>query len=99
MSFFINNYKTVVQQNAGDFLSNTLGEEIVMMNMNTGDYIGINKVGSDIWNIIKEPISIKELIEKVLEIYDVSEQQCTAAVEEFLQKIEQHGMLLVKEAQ
>jgi len=93
-NFLENQDKLIVQQNHGKFLSNILGDETVLMNMETGDYLGINNVGSDIWNLLKEPISVRELIEKVLENYDVAEVQCVAEVNDFLKKIEQHGMLL-----
>lgn len=90
------NPDTIIQRNEGKFLANALGDEIVMMNMDSGDYLGINSVGSDIWNLISEPITIDELIKKITAIYEVTEEQCNIEVNSFLAKMLEHDMLIVQ---
>ena len=64
--------ETIIQRNETKFLASALGAEIVMMNTDNGDYIGVNSVGSDVWNLLIEPIRIDDLIKKITELYDVT---------------------------
>jgi DNA-directed RNA polymerase delta subunit len=93
-SFHLN---TIIQRNENNFLANSLGEETVMMDINNGDYLGINSVGTDIWNLLNEPISVQDLIKKLLELYDVSEEECATEINSFLSRMNQQNMLIVVE--
>jgi hypothetical protein len=76
---------TIIQQNDKKFLANTLGEEMVMMNMVNGDFISMNKVGTDIWNLSQQPLSVNELIQKLVKLYDITEPECLSETMQFLQ--------------
>ncbi|MDB5118136.1 MAG: hypothetical protein JWQ79_3628 [Mucilaginibacter sp.] len=67
--------ETIIQRNETKFLASALGEEIVMMNTDNGDYIGVNSVGSDVWNLLNEPIRIDDLVKKIIDLYDVTPEQ------------------------
>jgi DNA-directed RNA polymerase delta subunit len=86
---------TIVQRNENNFLANSLGDETVMMDIDNGEYLGINSVGTDIWNLLQEPISVQELIKKMLDIYEVSEEECTAEINAFLSRMIKQNMLVV----
>lgn len=90
------NPDTTIQRNESKFLANSLGDEIVMMNMDSGDYLGINSVGSDIWNLLSKPTTIAQLIKNITAIYDVPEEQCIGEVDVFLAKMIEHDMLIVQ---
>lgn len=87
---------TVIQRNDSKFLASALGDEIVMMDMDSGDYLGINSIGSDIWNLLENPLTVHDLITKIMGIYDVTEAQCTAEVTTFLFKMQEQDMLIIK---
>ena len=76
---------TIIQQNDKKFLANSLGEEMVMMNMENGDFISMNKVGADIWNLSRQPLSVNELIQQLLKLYDISEAECILETVQFLE--------------
>jgi coenzyme PQQ synthesis protein D (PqqD) len=76
---------TIIQQNDKKFLANSLGEEMVMMNMENGDFISMNKVGADIWNLSRQPLSVNELIQQLLKLYDISEPECIFETVQFLE--------------
>ena len=86
---------SLIQRNDAKFLSSALGEEIVMMNTDNGDYIGINSVGSDIWNLLADPIRIDELLAKMDEIYDVDAAQLKIELGEFMQRMLKQDMIIV----
>lgn len=86
---------TIVQRNETGFLASNLGDETVMMNLDNGDYLGLNKVASDIWNLLKEPISVEKLYSQIINLYDVTEEQCKVEVNDFLKKISEQNMLVI----
>ncbi|MDB5110535.1 MAG: hypothetical protein JWR67_1649 [Mucilaginibacter sp.] len=89
--------ETIIQRNETKFLASALGAEIVMMNTDNGDYIGVNSVGSDVWNLLNEPIRIDDLVKKITELYDVTPEQGKTEIDEFLQRMVKHDMLIIKE--
>jgi Coenzyme PQQ synthesis protein D (PqqD) len=87
---------TVIKRNDTKFLANALGEEMVMMNMENGDFISMNNVGADIWNLSREPVTVKELIGKLLTMYDITPEQCEAETVEFLQASREQNMFTLQ---
>ncbi|OCX51624.1 hypothetical protein BEL04_16520 [Mucilaginibacter sp. PPCGB 2223] len=92
------NPDTIIQRNESRFLASQLGTETVMMDMDSGDYLGINSVASDMWALLEQPIKVETLIKNMVEMYDVSEEVCRAEVDAFLPKMFAQNMLIVKDA-
>ena len=61
--------------------------EIVMMDIDRGKYYSFNEVGSSIWNIIKKPLMVKEIITILLDEFEVDEKTCEISVIDFLSRI------------
>jgi hypothetical protein len=40
----------------GDWLSAMVGDELVMMSAERGNYLGLTPVGARIWELIEEPL-------------------------------------------
>jgi hypothetical protein len=76
-----------LKRNEDQFIVNSLGEEIVMMNTASGDFIGLNSVGTEIWDLLEEPKSFGELIKELMEIYEVAEKQCIDETLPYLNKM------------
>ncbi len=66
---------TVLQRKPG-LLFNEIDGEVVMLSIENGEYYGMDKVGSRIWNLLEEPMSFEALVEKLMEEYEVDEEQC-----------------------
>lgn len=86
---------TIVVRNDGQYITSTVGDEIVMMDMEKGNYIGINSVGSAIWEMIAEPKKVSEISGRLMELYDVEKEQCESQTLAYLEKINELGMLKV----
>lgn len=74
-------------------LFNRVDDELVMMDVERGVYFGINAVGATIWEKIDNPISIQEVINQLLEEFDVSEEICTQETLAFLREAEKHKVI------
>lgn len=64
-----------------------LSGEKVMIDFESGKYFMIKGTGNDIWDMIQNEITVEEIISKLLSEYDVSEEECTKSVNEFLNKL------------
>lgn len=72
-----------------------LDGEVVMMNMEKGQYFMMNEVGSRIWEIIEEPMKISELIDSLLGEFEVERDECENTVMEFLNDLSYGDLIKV----
>jgi hypothetical protein len=77
---------TLLQRKPG-LLFNEIDGEVVMLSIENSEYYGMDKVGSRIWQLLEKPMLFRELVAKLMEEYEVSEEQCTADTLAFLKKI------------
>ncbi len=72
-----------------------IGGEVVLLNIDTGKYYGMNPVLSRIWNLIGEDsVDISDLIAQLLEVYEVSRNECERDLLEALEKLNSENLLV-----
>jgi len=60
-----------------DVVFRDLQGEIVLLNLKTGVYFGLDPMGTRIWHLIREKQSLQEVLDALLEEYEVTEAQCS----------------------
>lgn len=70
-----------------ELLSSRMDNEIVMMHPESGKYFALNPVASRIWELLEEPNSINDLVEKLLREFDVTQEVCKTEVTVFVGEI------------
>ncbi len=80
-----------------EILVNEVGGETVMMSIENGTYYGMNPTGNYIWNLLQEESSIEELLVKLSNTYNLSEDQCQKEVLPFVQTMIDEKILLKKD--
>ena len=66
-------------------LSSKIDEEVILMSIEADSYFGIDPVGSRIWELLsKQPATINELVQILVEEYEVDEQTCRKDVQAFI---------------
>jgi len=78
MERFIQN-KTIVQSK--------IGEEVVMLDMESGFYFGLNSVASVIWGLLADEIGFEKLIEQLMAQFEVERSICEADTQELLDQM------------
>lgn len=73
-----------------------LNGEKVMMNLDKGKYFALNPVGSRIWDIMREEIYVKDILNILLEEYDVDKETCVNNVLNYLGILEDEELITVK---
>ena len=87
---------TYIKRNNEVFASE-IDDEVVMMNIQSGKYFGMDAIGSRIWQLVEEKIQVKEIIAQLLEEYNVTEEQCSNDVLEFLNELYEQNLVQVTE--
>ena len=78
-----------------NLLVSQLAGETVLMNTVTGDYFGINVVGTKIWNLLAASATITSLVESLVASYDISPDQCENEVNIFLKNLESRKLVVI----
>lgn len=71
-------------QNSGNIVSNMNGEK-VMLNVNRGKYFNLGKTGGEIWELLKEPTTVKQLVAILTTEYEIDEEECAEQITSFLE--------------
>jgi hypothetical protein len=77
----------------GDWLAAKVGDELVMMSAEKGNYIGLSDVGARIWELLEAPQDVAALHAQLLKEYDVTPEVCRAEVDTFLKELAKHGAI------
>jgi hypothetical protein len=72
---------------APDVLFRVLGEEGVLVNLTTGRYLGLDMVGTRMWNVLTNATSIQAAYEELLQEYEVEPARLRADVAEFIDQL------------
>lgn len=65
-----------------------LATEAVILNLEDGVYYGLNSVACRVWEMIKEPITVRQIRDSLLLEYEIEEATCTRDLLELLEQFE-----------
>jgi hypothetical protein len=77
-----------------DVLFQELQGEAVLLNLKTGVYLGLNPVGTRIWQLLQEDGSLARVRDTLLREYDVAPEQLTSDLLTLVGQMEQQGLLV-----
>jgi hypothetical protein len=81
---------------ATEQVSCPLGEESAILNLKNSVYYGLDPVGAHIWKLLREPRSIGELRDALVDEYDVEPPRCEQDLLELLEKMRGEGLIEVR---
>jgi hypothetical protein len=87
---------TVYITNTTKFIASDLGEEMILMNLETGDYVALNAVSAEIWKLAEKEASGSQMIEHLLQQYEVEEEVCRKETESCITEMVEKGLLQTK---
>lgn len=74
-----------------------LDDEMVLLNVETGIYFGLDAVGTRIWTLLTEGATEDEIVTRLLDEYEVSPADLSADVSSFLDDLQSKGLALVRD--
>jgi len=78
-------------------LENEIDGEKIMLNIDNGEYYGLDKIASRIWELLNEKIEIESLIQQLLEEYEIDYETCKNDVLEFLDELIKKKLIVIIE--
>lgn len=73
-----------------------LGDEAVVLDPSSGNYYGLNEVAARILELAQEETTLGQIVDRLLDEYDVSRDRLTPDVMTFVQDLERRGLLQVR---
>lgn len=80
-----------------EILFDKVGDEIVMLNLDKGRYHALDEIGSEIWEMIAEPVLVADLISALLVKFEVSPEDCQRDVLAYLADLQERDLLVIHE--
>jgi len=72
-----------------------LDDELILMQVGSGQFYSMDDTARDIWQRLAGPITFEQLIEQLLEHYDLDRQTCVKEVSEFLRVLENSDLIQI----
>ena len=76
-----------------------LPEEVVILNPADGIYYGLEGVGARIWELVADPISVRDLHRTLIAEYEVDADRLEADLLKLLRSLAEQGLLKVASGQ
>ena len=78
--------------------SAAIGRETAMLNIEKGQYLGLDEIGTCIWEILERPQSVEQVCSLLQERYDVNAETCRQHVITFIEELLEAGVVHVSPA-
>lgn len=85
---------TVVSQ-IEEIITSDMGGEIVMMSLENSAYYGLDTIGSRIWQLIEQPMSVSSVCDTLQTEFEVEPDQCCQDVLELLNRLHKQNLIRV----
>lgn len=69
--------------------------EAVLLDLQQGQYYGLNALGTRVWNLLHDGKGVGEVIQTLLAEYDCTEEQIKADIAHFLNELYAKGLVQV----
>jgi hypothetical protein len=76
-----------------DVLFQELQGEAVLLNLKTGVYLGLDQIGTRIWQILQEDGALSRVMEVILQEYDVTPERLTQDLLDLINQMQEQGLL------
>lgn len=97
LSFDNKKIDTLLVSRGKDNISTELEGETVLLNLASNEFVGLDAVGSSIWNLMERPITFQDLCKMLMDQYDVEGDVCRGDVMSFLQELVGDNLITVQQ--
>jgi hypothetical protein len=83
---------------AKDVLMQKVGDDSILLNLNTENYFSLDEIGTRIIDTLQESDSVAQAVGKLVGIYEVDEDKLTKDAVRLIEECEQNGLLQITQA-
>ncbi len=77
----------------GKVVWRSIAGEMVLLNLDTGHYYGLNKTGTAVWSMLCAKKTIKEAVERISRKYSVSLKEAHEDIATLVKSLEMEGII------
>lgn len=77
-------------------LSADVGEEVVILGIDAGEYYSVSNVGARVWQLIQEQRTVESIVSTIVAEYDVDRAPCERDVLALLGELEDEGLVTIQ---
>lgn len=74
-----------------------LDGEMVLLNLNSGIYFGLDAVGTQVWHLLQSQSSVGDVVKALLEEYEVAAARCEQDVMDLVSRLLDKGLLQIND--
>jgi len=89
-------FRDAIVKAAKEQVSCDLAGEAVILNLKSGQYFGLNEVGTRIWNLIQEPKTVGAVFDALLKEYAVTLDQLERDLSAVLEEMTKNDLIEVE---
>jgi len=82
-----------------DVVWRDLEGEVVILNLATATYFGLEGVGNEIWRFLAEHRSTEHLVETLCDTFDVTPEQLQRDLDSFIAELAEKGLIKVADGE
>lgn len=82
-----------------DQVSGDIDGKVVLLSIANGEYYNMNEVGSRVWALLENPMTVGSLIEQLMNEFEVDRTTCEAEVVAFLDQLQKDNLLQITPGQ
>jgi hypothetical protein len=79
-----------------EVLSQEVYGEMVLLDLKSEEYIGLNEVGARIWQLLQDGKDLKEISDILIDEYDVSKEELDGDINRLVVELQDAGLVVVK---
>jgi coenzyme PQQ synthesis protein D (PqqD) len=72
---------------------NRVGDEVVLLDLDSGTYFGLDSVGGRMWDLLSGSATIGEAIETMLDEYEIDREVLERDVLRLVSELEEKGLI------
>jgi hypothetical protein len=76
-----------------DQVSTPMNNETVLLHLRTGKYYSLNRAGTFLWEKLKQPITVGQIVEAMLIKFDIDRPRCEVDVQNILASLIDAGFI------
>ena len=86
--------KTCLRPNEAHVAAKVIDGEAILINLASGNYYSMDKVGARVWERIEVGASVDELVVSIISLYDVAEEEARRDIERLVEALVEEGLVV-----
>jgi hypothetical protein len=82
---------------AKEQMSCGLDDDVVILSLKQGVYYSLNLCGNRIWSLIQKPVKIGEVLEILLEEFEIDKETCEKDLFSLLSIMKKEGLVVIED--